>query len=420
MGKRWKGLILASTILTLVAALVTPASPAKKGKAIKIGASLTLTGPLASTGQPASYGALDYLKYVNEELGGIEYRTPDGKVERVRLDIVWGDNAYSVPRTLSLYKRQKGAGVKMMIMFGSTPGEVVAEWASRDHIPVVGIGAGSSPVNLAAKPNYFTASWAFYTEQMGAILDWIKKNWTKPRPPRVALFYVDVTSVRAQIHENPKLGSYAEEKGIEWLGVTPVPPAVTSSVVELTRLKAKKPDWLITLDVPSQDLVVLKDMKRLGMREEIKFLQIQAAGFDEAMLKLLPGEMEGVYGLAYMALPTEDVPGIKLARKYALKYRNKELSLLRLGGWLSGMVACEGIRRALEQVGYENITGEAINEGIHTITEFDTGGIIPPLTIDPDRPAFAPFGKIGIYRGGKIEPASDWLPPYLKELRMLK
>jgi len=419
MSKRWKVLILASTILTLVAALVTPASPAKKGKAIKIGASLALTGALSGTGEPQSYGALDYLKYVNEELGGIEYRTPDGKVERVRLDIVWGDNAYNVARTLSVYKRQKGARAKMMIMFGSTPGEAIAQWASRDHIPVVGIGAGSSPVNLGAKPNYYTASWAFYTEQVGAILNWIKENWTKPRPPRVALFYVDVTSVRTQLHENTKFRSYAKEKGIEWLGETPIPPAPTSCVIELTRLKAKKPDWLITINVAGQDIVILKDMRRLGMREETNFLQVQAGSFDETMLELLPGEMEGVYGLAYMALPTEDVPGVKLARKYALKYRNKELGLLRLGGWLSGMVACEGIRRALEQVGYENITGEAINKGIHTITEFDTGGIAPPLTIDPDRPAWAPFGKIGIYRGGKIEQVSDWLT-YPKELRMLK
>ena len=155
------------------------------------------------------------------------------------------------------------------------------------------------------------------------------------------------------------------------------------------------------------------------MREETKVIEVQAGNFNETMLELLPGEMEGVHGLATTALATEGAPGVKLARKYALKYRNKELDLLRLGGWLSGMVACEGIRRALEQAGYENITGEAINKAIHTITKFDTGGITPPLTIDPDRPAVAPFGKIAIYRGGKIESVSGW-PAYPKELRMLK
>ena len=109
-------------VLALAATTCAPAPPpSAKEKAIRIGISLCTTGPIATAGEPISWGTLTYIKYLNEELGGIEYQTADGKTERVKLDAIWEDNAYNVAKTVSIYKRQKTAGVLAMALFGSTP-----------------------------------------------------------------------------------------------------------------------------------------------------------------------------------------------------------------------------------------------------------------------------------------------------------
>jgi hypothetical protein len=69
----------------------------------------------------------------------------------------------------------------------------------------------------------------------------------------------------------------------------------------------------------------------------------------------------------------------------------------------------EGLRLALEKVGYERLTREAINEALHSITNFDVGGVVPPVTIDPDYPLITKHIKIAIVQGGGFKVLSDWI-----------
>lgn len=73
------------------------------------------------------------------------------------------------------------------------------------------------------------------------------------------------------------------------------------------------------------------------------------------------------------------------------------------------MAAVEALRLALEKVGYENLSREAINEAIHSIKDLDTGGIVPPITVDPNYPVLNIYTKMGIARGGSFVPVGGWL-----------
>jgi branched-chain amino acid transport system substrate-binding protein len=139
MFKQRKNLGLVAVALALAVALVVsscaPAKPVGEEKTIKVGLSLIMTGPIASTGVPIAEGFIDYLRYVNDDLGGIEYRTPEGKTEKVMLDITWEDSAYSVPKGLTIHKRQKAQGIMLRIISSSSEGEALAEIVSRERIP---------------------------------------------------------------------------------------------------------------------------------------------------------------------------------------------------------------------------------------------------------------------------------------------
>ena len=263
--------VLALTCLALlVFASCAPAgSPAEGEKSIKVGVSLVLTGPVATSGAAISWGMVDYLKYLNEQLGGIEYHTPEGKVDHIKLDFVWEDNAYSVPKTLSIYKRQKAAGVGLMAILGSTPGEAIVVMASRDQIPVIGFAASASPVNMGAKPNYYMASMGSVADQAGVIMKWFAETWKQPRRPKVGVIFGDVPSLRPVAYPEGT-PAYAARLGMDWVGAEFIPTATTDTTIELTRLAANGADLIvIENDHIALDLDIPEDYERLKIQKSI-------------------------------------------------------------------------------------------------------------------------------------------------------
>jgi hypothetical protein len=103
-------------VLTLVscAAMVLMCGPAcAKNVKVPIGLNLELTGGLAATTLPVSYGLLDYIKYINDE-GGFEYKA-NGKTYKAKYDIIWADNGFSVARSMTNVRRFAGRGAKVIL-----------------------------------------------------------------------------------------------------------------------------------------------------------------------------------------------------------------------------------------------------------------------------------------------------------------
>ncbi|MEW6034188.1 MAG: ABC transporter substrate-binding protein [Chloroflexota bacterium] len=409
MRQLWK--VLSTVLLMLVAVAVVAAgcAPAaetvvEKEKTVKVGLSLLMTGPIATTGVPISEAYLDYLRYVNDELGGVAYTGPDGKAGKVTLDVLWEDNAYSVPKGLSIYKRQKAAGVMVRYILSSSEAEALVETIAREHMPTVGINA--SPVMMAAKPRYFIPGYAAYADQVGGIARWIAQDWKGSKPAKVGVIMLDVPAVRVAAK------SMTPEKmaplGVELVGLEWVSGAVTDSTIELTRLKDKGTEYLVVMHIVGGATVIIKDVTRLGLRGQMKLVQ-QQIGTDESLIKLLGDAAEGVYMQGVNAWPSEDLSGVKLARRVTQKYRGHDLSVLTLIGWYSAAGMVEGVRLALNKVGYENLTREAINEGMMSIKGFDTGGVVPPITIDPNYPVLNEWMKMAVVQGGKLVPVGDWV-----------
>jgi len=405
-GRIGATLVLVLALLLACAPGAPTPAPVAKEKTVKVGLSLSVTGPIASTTAPVSYGVYDYLRYVNDALGGVGYTTPEGKKDRVKLELKWEDTAYDPARALATYKRLKEWGSQIMHITAGSMVLTVLAHITRDHMPVVYWNV-AQPNAMAERPLYSIAGSLTYTDEYAFLMDWVKRNWKEARPPRIGIIQIETAMARAELPG--KVPEYAKRAGVEYVGMEWLPYAVTESTVELRRLAEKGADWIAIGHAVGGILVILKDAVRLGLKDKIKFYLMNYSFFED--VPRLGGEVaEGVYGGVLSALPTEDLPGVKEALKIASKYRpGYEVPRVYFEGIVLGKVMVEGIRRALEEVGYENLTREAIMKGLLSIRDFDTGGLVPPITVDPEYPVLNPKFRIGVIEGGKIKLISDWL-----------
>ena len=422
--RKWTGVALAMVcIVALVCVACAPATetPIEKEKAIKIGLGVPLTGAAASSGYPMAEGTISYLKYINDDFGGIEYRDPvSGETEKARLDIMVGDTQFAVAATVTNYKRQQGAGAKAMIIAGASPVEAVANMAIRDQMPIVAQGGCMTRGLLELTPKYWTMASPETAGHVVPAMQLISETWTEARNPRIALMIADQPNSRGSFTEAVQgniIPSYAEKLGVDVVAIEWHPFTVTDASVELTRLMKEEPDYIyLSSGALNSTVVVLKDAFRLGFLDKVKIISWWG-GSDESLLQLAPEESEGMYGLVWVSLPSEDLPGIQLAHRNMQKYYGHDATTNNIVGLVSAPAMVEGLKIALEEVGYENLTGAAINDGLHSIKDLDTGGIWPLITVDPDHPVLVKSLRHFIIENGTIKPVGEWYegPSFINE-----
>lgn len=400
-------LIILSMVLAVavVAGGCTSASETQtdRVKELKIGMSLVLTGPVASSVAPWGQVTLAYFKYVNDELGGIEFTSPDGKKDKVRLDIIWEDNAYSIPKALSIYKRQKEAGVMAVYMASTTPLEAVAGLASKDQIPILAHG-NASPVAVGSKPNWVAVGYPSYADMAGAFLEWLKKDWKETRRPRVAFIWADTPSVRSgAVAMTPEI---VAKYGFDFVGHEYISTAATDTTIEITRLHNAGTDFVYETNTVMAAAVSVKDMARLNIND-MKLVHAPP-NWDQTLITLSGAAAEGATGLMLTVAPDANVPGIQLANKIMRKYYDRDAGVLDIQALPTAIAFVDGLRQALSKTGYQGLTRGDIKDVFQNLKNLDTGGITSPLTIDPNWPVLNTRLMMSTFQGNKFVPLGDW------------
>jgi ABC-type branched-subunit amino acid transport system substrate-binding protein len=90
---------------------------------------------------------------------------------------------------------------------------------------------------------------------------------------------------------------------------------------------------------------------------------------------------EDVYGVTFVESSDADIPGIAAYRELVLGAGGDEthLGTASLLPYVSGLIVEEALKRA-----GECLNNETFVAAMESITDFDTGGIMPPLTFTPD------------------------------------
>jgi branched-chain amino acid transport system substrate-binding protein len=362
-------------------------------ESIIIGAVQTTNGPLGAFGREINAGLNDALMIANSEGGvngkKIKYEVADGNYDPKEDQILF-ENVFSKYHP--------------MVMFGNSTElskNIAPEISKRLKILYSGATFSTEIAQAAVYPSMFVPG-PTYGDQMAIVLKYIAKQ--KPGA-KVAFFHSDTEFGRDSI----KFGKLMCQK----LKLQPVTEQVASikggdvsSQVEA--LNKANPDYVIVhgfLVAPVPDLI--KQCRDIGMK--CSFIGT-FWGATELLLEKLGPLAEGYLAVNPYSYWSMDEPMLAKIREYTaanypdVKYR----PIYYMQGFLTGLIFVETMKRAdkARELNYDGLV-----KALHSLKDFDTGGLTPPLTIKNNRFPVARVWKANVEKRA-FEPLSDWMTFY--------
>ena len=390
-----KGLGIAILAIALVALLVVTACappPVAEKKTAEFLWILPITGAASASSQLMVLAGEDYVRYFNEQ----------EVIPGVQIELLWRDTGFQYSLGLSHYERVVAAGIPLIdieespLLFG------LKDRLARDEVALFTV-AGYHELM------YPTVGWIYsvtpaMSEQAAVALQYFMENWKEERSPRLVLLGLDAVFG----NQSRWASGYARSLGFEVLPTELVPHIVLDATTILLRLKDEGADLVHIQTLPAASMPILRDAERLGLAGQIRFAG-HSSTMGEKVIEQAVAASEGyLIPRAYPWFDETEVPGIKLMIDNQMKYHgNVQREGEYFTGWVGAAVSCEAIRRAIENVGYENLDGLAIKEALDGMKDFDVHGLTS-ITYKPDD--HRGTTKMAVYevRSGKMVRASDW------------
>ncbi|RLB33733.1 MAG: hypothetical protein DRH12_18075, partial [Deltaproteobacteria bacterium] len=225
----------------------------------------------------------------------------------------------------------------------------------------------------------------FYTDQVKIWPKWIADNWKDTtRRPKISHVFLDAS---AGWSTNKALKMACKKYNCVMGPELPISVTSSDYTSEIMILKKAKVDALYSLQISATAIAFMKDADRFGL--DVPHC-METGLFMRPVIEALGkvAEKGNVYTTSWYYTWWEvDKPGIKLAHELNKKWHPEVpwQSGIYWLGWAQASIAAEAIGRAIDAVGYENLSGEAIRDhGFHNIKNFDNG-IMPPVIYGPNK-----------------------------------
>ena len=358
-----------------------------------------LSGPYASITAPLIHGAEDAIAALNEA-GGIYGAT---------VEVKFADDAGSADEAIAAYDRFTGEddNVLVMITYGSAEAEALAERFAEDKI--VNVTAGLSAKAFYGEGSGYTFGLGpIYTDQLAHTMKFLSENWDAYKPEgagdEIKLAYLSWPTAFGQGALTDESRAYLDELGIEVVAEETYdvsPTADTTTGILNAEAAGANVIWTNTLAFGPA--VLLNDLNALGLRD-----QFTVAGcnwtMDLATYAFLADPAYGVGLIApfpYLWWTDTDNEGVQYAQE--LFDTNERSAGEHNVGYLflvaSVDMIAQAITLAIDTVGYENLTGEAVHDALIELSPFEPlNGVLHVDYTDGSR---APrYSQIRMIQGG--------------------
>ena len=377
-------------LLLTVACTTTPTSQ-ERANVVAFGNITPLTGPASASEQLGFQGIEDYIRYFNET----------ESIPGVTIKHSWIDTGFVVSNAIGAYHKFVARGVPILHSTHTEALPGIVDKLEKDGVPLI--------TPLQSEYLFYPPGWSYgitptYAEIFTVLADYIMENWKEERPPKLAFMGSDTEFTWSPVAEGTK---YAESIGIEMLPTEIVAHVPLDTTTQLMRLKERGADFIYIQMIPVVAAPILRDAERLGLLDEIQFCGTTYSAGDTLINKA--GTATEGY-LAPFGTPWWDeteIPGIKLMTDIQMKYHGKVNRDPETFEWVTAAVGCEAIKRAIENVGYENLDGRVVKDALDSMKDFDVYGV---ATISYTPADHRGSNKIVIYqiKDGKLVRVSDW------------
>jgi len=395
-----------------------PTAPKPEDQPLKVGFPLICSGAAAEKGAPGAYGKLACIRYINEELGGVNGHP---------IEVHWYDDAYDAAKTISVVKMLMEENCLFFTTSSSKEMEATMEIANRaGFLGMVYCGS----TKCVHPPAHIFAMMPMYDDDWVAFAKYYLANiWKGPGKPKMVLCMLN-----NPVGYAAKAASlaFAEQLGIEIIAEEEHTATTISEMASLTRIRALNPDVLWISSTPAPAAVIIKNAYALGMYPGVT-IGVSHAGMVQTLIDLGGAKVvEGVYGTSPIALWGEGVPGEAKMAEYCDRLYPRVLGYTDFEGcWAEGLIVAEVLRLALENCGYEKLAKggpeawECVERcGFRNVKNFSPGGIIGPVDFSDDYDLRGSKSlRIVKVVNGEMRSISDWMetePIHYEEFEWFK
>jgi branched-chain amino acid transport system substrate-binding protein len=401
-------LMIAAVVCLAVLVVLLPlvgacGGTSKEGKTLKVGIMTPTTGIAASKGVPLRDGNLDCIKYINEELGG---------VNGYKIDAENLDSQYKADQAIIDINKFMDDGCIFFTTSSSTEMGYVQEIANRAGFP--GLVAYASPSNYHP-PQHVYGQMPDYGDDWSAFTQYYLKNvWKGTGKPKMALMLQN-NPTGAGAKNAAK--AFADTLGVEIIDSEEHAGNTLSEMEALTRIKNMNPDVIYISSIPEAASVIIKNAKDLGMIPGVT-IGVCHAAMTKALVSLGgAGNVEGVYGVFPTVSWTENAAAIAKMKEYAAKYHPDDInSGDYMAAWAQSLIIAEILKKALDKVGYDTLAKgddkawEAVEKyGFQTIKDYDVGGLQSPVTYISGDNRLGKSLRIFQVQSGVVTPLTSWV-----------
>ena len=338
-----------------------------KGETITIYHFGDLSGPYAAITAPLVRGAEDAVAAINAR-GGLYGAT---------FAIKFADTAGSIDEAVAAYDRftSEDENPLVMITYGSGEVEALAQRFAEDKI--VNITAGLSARGFYVDSGYTFGLGPIYPDQLGFVMKFLKENWDTYKPAgagdEIKLAYLSWPTAFGQGALTDESRAYLEELGIEIVAEEVYdlsPTADTTTAILNAQAAGANVIWTNTLAFGTS--VILNDLNALGLRDQF-VVGADNWGMDLATYAFLADPAYGVGLIAsfpYLWWTDTDNAGIQYAQQL-FEANERQMAEHNVGYLLlvAGIdLSVDAIKLAIDTVGYENLTGEAVHDALMALS----------------------------------------------------
>jgi ABC-type branched-subunit amino acid transport system substrate-binding protein len=331
------------------------------------------TGPYSAIQSTALKAGKFIIKWINES----DY------IPGANIIIDYYDHGAEISKAVSAYQIAVAKKPRPILSNGGMASHTslaIKPLAKRTRIPNID---GSSARNVMRPQGWAFSFAGSYEGSIGAAGDWILANWKSDskyawirknyenRKPRFAIIGWDNAFGRG--FDKKEGRDYLKSRGVDFVGSEYIPVSPSDTTAQVLRLvKEKKADFIYFGMFPASHAAILKDAHRLGLRD--KFQDI-AFSSDSILLvqkyakELVEGSMQLTH---FQSIPSQFKEPLKsMFKKSGLP---DEFAGLFMNAVLYYDTYSEVTRRAIKQVGIENLNGQAIYDALINMKAFSPMG----------------------------------------------